>query len=338
MSPQPTKKAPAKKAGAAKATARPRTNAETVKKELAELRRHMEANNTAHQEGGAALARRLADLETKVNTIGPFVSEETIANWVQKAVDLGNEVAALMARINEVDDKATAAHARIDATIVRVDALASELKQFADNKSIPVEQRHRKHVALGAVIRNMKLSIAELQQKDASAPGYADAVNAELERLNGRIDAGHKDLEGRVTELEGTVGLLGPTVAGHTDAIEALQKDIVRIDGLVSTSTTVSQGEPNWVLGLVLGAILAFAAWWAFDRWTGANTTELRLAFVLSFFAGLAFGLSKNARTSVTTTTNSVRAKASNVLAPKTKADPATPADAPAPADATAGT
>ena len=189
----------------------------------------------------------------------------------------------------------------------RIDTFKDDLMRFVGRTDVPPAVKHRKHTALAAVVKDLKLRMAQLESMDRGSPDYIEAVNAEIVRLNGRIDTGYADLEGRLAVVEGLsadhgmrLDLIDPTLAAHTTMIEEVQgrvtsaeADLVSVRALASAKASATRGRDNWPLGIVTGIVSAIVVGLIFRHWVDASTTVCWVAtgfgFVGGFLAGSSF-------------------------------------------------
>lgn len=211
---------------------------------------------------------------------------------------------SITALSTKMDNQAASTEASLAELSARLDTFSTELKVFGGRTDVPAPTKHRKHHQLAGVIKDIKLRIAQLE---AVSPGqHTEAVNAEIARLNSRIDNGYADLDGRLATVEGLVAdhglrldLVDPTLAAHTAELEELgsrvdcvQADIVRVEAMASANASATRGAPNWGLGLVVGVITAIAAGLVFHYWVDASDAKSWVATGIGFVSGLWVGSS----------------------------------------------
>jgi uncharacterized membrane protein YeaQ/YmgE (transglycosylase-associated protein family)/uncharacterized coiled-coil protein SlyX len=243
----------------------------------------------------AQLHTEVMNLDTRVGTVEDTVSANAAA---QAAVNA--ELESKIAEMRSV-----------------VDQLTAELEAIRANPSLTPPERHRKHTSLSRCINGMLSRLTALEARDASLPGYADAVNAELARMNEVLSQNNIRLT-RVEGLEPRVEILDITVMDHSVTLE---RHTEQIDGLMAQVSAGGQGQGRWLEGAIAGVVVGFIAYFVTNDWADRSHGA-------SLFAAIVIGVA------VMLVVASFERRPEQVTAESNAAATAnTPAPAPAPAD-----
>lgn len=275
---------------------------------------------TPESASAAALNRRLKALDNSVGSLRTTI-EDNAADQATVNTELGNKIAEMRSV---------------------TDQLVGELEAIRANPNLSAPEKHRKHTKLARTIKEMLDRLTALEARDASAPGYADAVNAELARMNEILNQMNIRLT-RVESLEPRVDILDTTVMDHSATLEQHTEQIslaTRASAhAVALAAAGGRGEPRWVAGFFIGIVAGVIAWLVARNWADLSTNYSWFAAIVVGVAVMLVVASFERQPEQATTAASSAAASASTPAPPPAPAVVVPVPTPAPAVVdTAGT